>query len=98
MLEAVGDSALDEVSFNGAEHPDILKTTWEELHGHELIEPLPTGHYIFTGRGWTAALITTGTRQDPAFTPNPGNLFAEVKPPVTPTTDPTTAALPARTY
>jgi len=82
LLKAVGDSALDEVTFDPSTYPDILKTTWEELQGFELIEALPTGHYIFTGRGWTASLITTGMRYEQSFTTRIGTLFAALKAPV----------------
>jgi len=68
LLEAVGDYALAEVLFDPNAHPDILKPTWEDLENIALIEPLPTGKYLLTGRGWTAALLTTGTQNEPSRT------------------------------
>jgi hypothetical protein len=81
------------VPFNPSAYPGILKTTWEELYGFELIEPLPTGHYIFTGRGWTAVLITTGMRYEQSFTARIGTLFAAMKAPVKGRNEPATVHL-----
>jgi len=79
LLEAVGDYALAEVLFDPNAHPDILKTTWEDLEKIALIEPLPTGKYLLTGRGWTAALLTTGTQNEPWFKDRLSKLFSAMK-------------------
>ena len=72
----MGDYPLAEVLFDPNAHPDILKTTWEDLEKIALIEPLPTGKYLLTGRGWTAALLTTGTQNEPCFKDRLGKLFS----------------------
>ena len=79
MLDGIGDAPLDEVPFAPSAHPDILNTTWDELLATELIEPLPTGEYILTGRGWTAGVISTGQVNDPAFQNRIGTVFAVLK-------------------
>src|ERR1700722_13233532 len=79
MLERVADAALDEVSFSPAAHPDILTTTWDELLATELIETLPSGKYILTGRGWSAAIISTGLINDPIFRQRIDTLFGTAK-------------------
>jgi hypothetical protein len=79
MLERVADTALDEVSFSPAAHPDILTTTWDELLATELIETLPSGEYILAGRGWTAAVISTGLINDPVFRQRIEKLFGTAK-------------------
>ena len=79
MLDRVADAALDEVLFVPAEHPDILATTWDELLASQLIETLPTGEYILTGRGWTAAVISTGLINDPGFRQRIEKLFGTFK-------------------
>src|SRR6266478_5648111 len=78
LLEAVGDSALDEVSFDPNAYQDILQTTWDELVGLELVEML-VGQYLLTGRGWTAALLTTGVRDQESFKQRLGKLFSTMK-------------------
>ena len=65
MLDGIGDAALNEVPFAPSAHPNILATTWDELLATELIEALPTGEYILTGRGWTAGVISTGQVNNP---------------------------------
>jgi hypothetical protein len=67
MLDRVADVALDEVSFAPSAFPDILTTTWDELIATELTETLPSGEYVLTGRGWIAAVISTGQINDPRF-------------------------------
>jgi len=79
MLERVADASLDEVSFSPAAHPDILTTTWDELLATELIETLPSGEYILTGRGWTGAVISTGRINDPVFRQRIEKLFGTAK-------------------
>jgi hypothetical protein len=79
MLDGMGDAALDEVSFAAAEYAAILNTTWDELLARELIEQLPTGEHILTGRGWTAAVIATGQINDPEFKERIQTLFAALK-------------------
>jgi len=80
LLAAVGDGALDEVRFRPENYRDILATTWEEMHTFDLLEALgPTGEFVFTGRGWTAAVLSTGARRDKAFTERLEKLFALMK-------------------
>jgi hypothetical protein len=79
MVDAVGDSALDEVSFDGARYPSILTTTWDELLSIGLIEALPTGEYVLTGRGWTAGVLSTGRVNVDPFRERLQRLFAELK-------------------
>lgn len=79
MLDGIGDASLDEVPFAPSAHPDILNTTWDELLATELIEALPTGEYILTGRGWTAGVISTGQVNDPTFQSRIGTVFAALK-------------------
>lgn len=79
MLDGIGDASLDEVPFAPWAHPDILSTTWDDLLATELIEALPTGEYILTGRGWTAGVISTGQVNDPAFQNRIGTVFAALK-------------------
>src|SRR5579862_5722328 len=79
ILDAVGDSAVDEIKFTPATHSSILATTWDELLGSGLIETLPTGEHILTGRGWTAAVISTGKINDPDFRLRVAKLFATLK-------------------
>ncbi len=78
LMEAVGDAAIDEVFFASKNFPSILHTTWGELETYELIERL-ADHYILTGRGWTAALISTGVREGDLFKERIGILFAAMK-------------------
>jgi hypothetical protein len=63
MLDRVADAALDEVSFSPTAHPEVLTTTWDELLAAELIERLPSGEYILTGRGWTGRINDRGFEQ-----------------------------------
>jgi hypothetical protein len=79
ILDGIGDAPLDEVPFAPSAHPDILNTTWDELLAAELIEALPTGEYILTGRGWTAGVISTGQVNDTAFQSRIGTVFAALK-------------------
>ena len=67
LLDAVGDRALDEVSFRAENYKEILTTAWEEMQTFGLLEALgPTGEFIFTGRGWTAAVDPIfWTKKDP---------------------------------
>ncbi len=78
LMEAVGDAAIDEVFFALKDFPDILNTTWEELETFGLVESL-ADRYILTGRGWTAALISTGVQKEDAFKERIGILFAAMK-------------------
>lgn len=79
MFERVDDDAFDEVLFSRTEHPDILATTWDELLATELIETLSTGEYVLTGRGWAAAVISTGQINDPDFRQRVERLFSALK-------------------
>jgi hypothetical protein len=82
MFDRVADAALDEVAFSPAAHPDILTTTWDELVATELLETLPSGEYILTGRGWTAAVISTGRINDPGFRQRIEKLFGTLRRPL----------------
>ena len=79
MLDALGDAAVDEVLFDPAAHSGIFTTTWDELLSSKLVELLSSGEYILTGRGWTAAVISTGQINEPGFQQRIGILFADLK-------------------
>ena len=79
MLDCISDTSIDELPLVPSAHQHILNTTWDELLTAELIQPLPTGEYILTGRGWTAAVIATGQINDPSFQLRIGTLFAALK-------------------
>lgn len=76
MLDTIGDAAVDEFPFAPAAHPGIFTTTWDELLSSELIEVLSSGEYILTGRGWTAAVISTGKINERGLQQRIGILFA----------------------
>jgi hypothetical protein len=80
LLQAIGDSAIDERPFQTTEFPDVMTTTWEDLQAAELVERLSgTDELLLTGRGWVAGVLITHQYDEQTFAERIAKLFAELK-------------------